>query len=528
MIRYRAPLAAFITAVLLVVGASVAAAADLRDASVAISDWQLPEARVILDDLASDNPSPELLFEEGRYRFYAGQYKMALDYMDQAITMEDDEGDKARYQNLRALVQSTHDVTKDYKEFRSPNGTIIIRIEAGKDEILLPYAFETLENAYVHIGNELGYKPPAPVLVEIYPRAATLAAVSGLTEDEIKTSGTIALCSYNRLMFTSPKALLKGYTWRDTLSHEFTHLVITQKSRNSVPIWMHEGLAKFEERRWRGDGDNDRLLSPSSENLLAKGIEQKNLITFEQMHPSMAKLPSQEATSLAFAEVYTVMEFIQARKGNTALSELLTHMREDGDPEDAITALMGMPFPRFLKEWDKYLHARPSRKFDEELVYVDKLEFVDGKNESELLEVGQKEARDFIHLGELLQARKRPAAAVVEYQKAHALLGDRNPILQSRLGRTLLELGRPDQAVEALVGSLSYYPTYFSTHNLLGQAYLEVGKLELAEHHLLEAIGINPFDPEPHENLAKVYERTGRPDLARRAHEHARMAGGGS
>jgi hypothetical protein len=76
-------------------------------------------------------------------------------------------------------------VTSSYKEFRSPNGYFIIRIEPGKDEILIPYAFETLEAAYEQFARDFGYKPPPPVRVEIYPTAATLAKVSPLTEEEI-------------------------------------------------------------------------------------------------------------------------------------------------------------------------------------------------------------------------------------------------------------------------------------------------------------------------------------------------------
>lgn len=505
-----------------------AQAADLATLAEAINDWQLDEARAELEALeAEGEPSAELLHQTGRYYFHAGQYKTALDALDQALLRVEDPRDRARYEQTRALVQSTYDVTKDYKEFRSPNGYFVIRIQPGKDEVLLPYAFETLEAAYLNLGQDFGYKPPAPVLVEIYPEPATLAAVSGLTELEIKTSGTIALCSYNRLMFTSPKALLKGYTWRDTLSHEFAHLAITQRSRNSVPIWMHEGLAKYEERRWRGGGDSDHLLSPSSENLLAKGVKENKLITFAEMHPSMAKLPSQEATALAFAEVYTVMEYLERQRGPDAFAQLLTAMRETGDPEQAISRVMGQPFPAFLKSWNAYLRARPTRAFDEGFVFVERLEFADGKKESELLEIGQKEARDYIHLGELLQARKRLQAAVEEYEKARTLVGDRNPILQTRLGRTLLTLGDATEAVDVLKRSLEYYPTYFNTHLLLGEGYLALKDYPQAEAHLIEAIGINPFDPAVHESLSRLYQATSRPELAQRATEHARRVGGG-
>ena len=43
--------------------------------------------------------------------------------------------------------------------------------------------------------------------------------------------------------------------------------------------------------------------------LLAAGLQRKHLITFAEMHPSMAKLPSQEDTALAFAERITVLHY---------------------------------------------------------------------------------------------------------------------------------------------------------------------------------------------------------------------------
>src|SRR5256886_16826522 len=109
-----------------------------------------------------------------------------------------------------------------------------------------------MKKAHAALTQDLGYSPPGKVRVEVYETAQALARVSPLTVAEIKASGTIALCKYNRLMITSPRALLRGYAWLDTLSHEFVHYLVTRKGRNSVPIWLQEGLAKFLETRWRG------------------------------------------------------------------------------------------------------------------------------------------------------------------------------------------------------------------------------------------------------------------------------------
>src|SRR5437899_10205233 len=126
-------------------------------------------------------------------------------------------------------------------------------------------------------------------------------------------------------MIVSPRALVSGYPWLDTLTHEYTHFIVSRVSHNTVPIWLHEGLAKFEERRWREKAGG--ALTPTMEHLLATGLARKHLITFEQMHPSMAKLPSQEDTALAFAEVYTVIEYLVAQIGWDGVRRVLAEMK---------------------------------------------------------------------------------------------------------------------------------------------------------------------------------------------------------
>jgi hypothetical protein len=110
----------------------------------------------------------------------------------------------------------------------------------GKDAVLAPYALEALEAQRAALEKDLGHAPPGKVRVEVVNDAAELARVSTLSQKEIDQTGTIAICKFNKLMVTSPKALLRGYDWLDTLAHEYTHLVVTQTGHNSVPIWLQE------------------------------------------------------------------------------------------------------------------------------------------------------------------------------------------------------------------------------------------------------------------------------------------------
>lgn len=492
---------------------SPALAQNPREIDALLDGWQLKEAKPKLDLLAKREPkSGWTYYLRARYAFFMGEYKQAVELLDDAIKVG---GKNAYWTELRQVMHNTHEVTKTYERHKSPKGYFEIYIEPGKDRILLPYAFEVLDRAYEEIGAELEHKPPTPIRVEIYPMTATLAKVSSLTEDEIRTSGTIALCKYNRLMITSPKALLRGYAWADTLAHEYVHYVINHKTQAQVPIWMHEGMAKFLERRWRGP--DQHMLPPSSEHLLRQRLDKNKLITFEQMHPSMAKLPSQEDAAVAFAEVYTVMEYLHGKLGQGALAKVLDNINQGLDAKAAYAAALNTSFKQFEGQWKDYMKQRPEVDYPDEKLYEEKLRFKEDKSSAgytELSEIPKPAARDHVNLGELLQARDRFGAAAVQYKKAIHLIGDKHPIIQTRLAQSYLAQGKAKEALDAMAPIKNAYPSYVGVWLKLGEATLLLGQAEQARQYVLEAAYINPFDPEVHTLLERAYKALGQVDRA--------------
>ena len=455
-----------------------------------------------------DSLAIETLYLESRQLFFAGDYEQALVYADQALLLSD--APPHYVIGHRALVAATAEEVAGYEEYTTSGGHFVIRYQPGRDEVLMPYADETLEAAYANIGADFGYYPPEPVRVEFYPTTTSLANVSSLSVEAIETSGTIALCKYNRLMVTSPRSLVRGYRWRDTVRHEYVHLVIQRLTGTRVPIWLHEGLAKFEESRWRGER---RDLPPSNQDLLARRLDDDNLITFEQMHPSMALLPSQEDTGTAFAEVYTVIEFLVQSQGPDALQRLVWEIHEGAEVQAAVETITGNSFAVFLDEWDTHLREREYRRLPGD--FVDDMQFMpDSASDAapdELAGIAEEEARDYMHLGQLLRARDRVQAAIIEYRKAESLVGSDNPVLQNWLAQALLDLDRPLEAIGALGEAAEYYPTFYMTFLHLAQAHMRLGQADQALPHLIEAAGINPFDPAVHEELIRAYtalERT--------------------
>ena len=107
-----------------------------------------------------------------------------------------------------------------------------------------------------------------------------------------------------------------------------------------MPIWLHEGIAKYEESRWLGN--TTPKLPVSLESLLAEAVEKDYFITFEQMHHITGKAKKREDTALAFAEVFTVIDYIFSRSGYPLLVSILDGIKNGKSTEDAVSSAVGV------------------------------------------------------------------------------------------------------------------------------------------------------------------------------------------
>ncbi len=499
--------------------ARAAQADEMATALRLLSEQRIEEAQALVAQLhAGGRANTVMQFLDGEIEFNRGNYEAAHTALVAALTKPAELGplvDDAK--ELSTLAERTAAVTKNFVEKRSAH--FIVRYAPGPDALLAPYALKTLERAYDAVGDDLGYRPPAPVRVEIYGEVADLARVSPLTEKQIETSGTIALCKFNRLMLTSPRALMAGYPWRDTLNHEYTHFVISRATRESIPIWLHEGLAKFEEERWRrGPGGS---LSPTMEHLLATGLAHHHLITFEEMYPSMALLPSQEDAALAYAEVYEAVVYLHGQYGAAGLRTLLTAARDAHDVPKAFAQVTGHSFAEFQSSWRTWLGRQPFKTHPG--LVPEKLRFKKGQKagedaDDEAQAIAQEKARGWARLGGLLRAHHHLPAAALEYERAAQAVGPTNFLVANRLARTYLEMGQPARAIAAVKPTLALYPDQAAPHAILGEALLATGDFAGARDHFEAEIAINPFDPAAHCGLSTAYQQL---DDARQSDEHA-------
>ena len=471
----------------------------LRDAADALSELRLEDAERTVTRLAREHPEdPDVRFERGMLRFYQGDYAGAAQDVEAA-------GDGARLRSpedrasLRALIVATRDATREFVTARSADGRYVVKHAPGPDAVLVPYAIEAMRAADEALSADLGVRVPGPLRLEIYPSAASLADVSTLTVRDIETTGTIALCKWDRLMVTSPRALVRGYPWMDTIGHELVHLFLSRASRDRAPVWLQGGVAKFLERRWRGEAPAAHL-DPAAEALLTSAVRDGSLLPFDRLHPSIARLPSQEQAALAFAQVATFVERFHGEHGGEGLRDAIRRVAEGTDAREAMAAVAGSPFAELERSWQAALRGRPAPEGDAPRLMGLRLRQGPGEPD-DAQDVEQERARRHLRLGDLLWDRRRPRAASVEYGRANELAPD-DPIVAARFARAALTGGEPAEAVRALARFRERYPDHAPTWAVSGAAWLALGDRALARDALREAIRINPFDPQPHCDLS--------------------------
>ena len=346
--------------------------------------------------------------------------------------------------------------------------------------------------------------------------------MSSLSQAEVARTGTIALCKWARLMVTTPRALAYGYPWLDSINHELVHYAVSIADRGQAPVWLQEGLAKFLERRWR-EPPGGRI-PPAMEHLLAKALRSGRLISFEAMHPSMAKLPSAEDATLAFAEVANAIAYLHEKGGMAALRDAIKRVAAGEDARAGgrggrrrlmarvRTRLEGVHGRAELQDLPGHRHPdhpHPQAGRDR----------VGAKTGRGGRAVGQLKAGApyrHLRLGNMLMQRERPRAAAAEYEKGakagratnrRATTRRRPGCSRSSSGARTSRWASPTRRSRRWAACATLYPDLPWPNLITGEALLAKGTPRAAMEPLRASLGTNPFDPRVHCALAEAYAK---------------------
>lgn len=495
------------TAILVITVAMIApqaAAADepetLALLKAKLNSWDVEEVWPAVQDALAEQPQDaDLLETAALIAFHRGDYRQSLGLVKQSMALA---GEDQNRRSLALFIEQTIDVLAPFQRHETPH--FIIFLDQRQDGILLDYLTDALEKTYAAMALQYGFRPREKVRVELFPDTKTFYQASTLSVRDIEVTGAVGLTKFNKLQFLSPRALMHGYRWLDAISHEYMHYLIVKMTANNAPIWFHEGLAKYEETRWR---QGPAYLSALYRTLLALAQADQKLIAFARMEPSLIHLETPEEVQLAYAQAASAVDFIIDSVGYEGLKQVINAMAQSRKrgAADAVKEVLGLEVSEFEEKWTRFLAAKELAPQAGARVYRYKVQ--EGKIDAQrmdLEEIKSLVARNRAHLGDRLKQRGRPGAAVSEYRRALSASQDSVPVM-NRLSSVLIDVNRDQEALDVLQRILELAPDHPTPYVQLGQVYLKRSDAEQAKTAFEESNQINPFNPEVHVGLANAY-----------------------
>jgi len=488
-----------------------AQAASLGEGVACLSAGDLPCAQQVRDQLNEARPAStdaqklnlRVLFREGRY----DEAVEVLDALEgQGIDIESE--DRNPYRPTATAVAGMELVEGD---------GVWIRRAGGLEVILEEDALAVMQASRQTYDSLFGGGPGHDVLLDIFPTARRFILASGLPPEAVRTTGVIALSKWNRLLVSSPRSKGRGYGWKDTVAHEYIHLVVSVRTADRAPVWLQEGLAKHLEARWRGE--HGLGISTHQQSLLAKAVHTEEFVPFEKFKHSMAYLDSGQEAALAFAQVATMVAYLLEQAGDEVLPSVLSRIRDGVTAEQAVSEAAGhTDFADFRQGWLTWLGTQPL--IQEEIASLPVV--LDGSGSEyadDPLLAARADLARFARLGDLLRGAGRPKAALVEYRKAQDPEAPPSPLLMARESACLLELEQPSEALKVVKEGVQMYPEFTLLQVVHGRVLDSLGQTQAAVQAWQAAHDLNPFDPEVQTALSSGWTELGD---AERAEQHRR------
>lgn len=194
---------------------------------------------------------------------------------------------------------------------------------------------ELLRETYRDISREFGYYFDHKIVVLLYDLEEFRQLTGQPHWAAAVYDGKIRMPAYQR-----------GFSLHDLrvlTTHEMTHAFVAAMSRGRAPIWLHEGLAKYQEDKVRKASlkffnvaaSNNRLI-PMDE-LLAQG-------PFTGAHDL-------NRINLFYEQSFHLVRYLVGRYGMFGIKQLLAAFGQGKNPDEAIRAALKVSPMRLESEW---------------------------------------------------------------------------------------------------------------------------------------------------------------------------------
>jgi hypothetical protein len=433
-------------------------------------------------ELAAGNPDdPNIVIESGRLALYESDCDLALVLLSRPDIARSDEGSQ-----LGNIARGCARVTAATVVDRDEAHAVEVRYQDESDRALTPLIVETVVKARDALTRDLGATWPKPTRITVVRDLMSLSAMTGLPQKDAQTTGTVAVAKWGRVTLLSPRASQHGYSWRDTIAHELTHLAVTRATIDHAPLWLQEGVAKRQEIRWRDPGPFDDR--PSADAIVVRGMELKLDLPLDRLGPSIAMLPSADAAMVAFAEVTSFVHYMATESAPDALPRLFAALRAGSSPDDALHEATSANLKEWDVRWRAYLASSPHDPLP--------AAFGLGGNAPSTRHLDMRELSKRSRLAELLMGREHPAEALVQIDHVTSPQALEDPSVRYLRARILEALDRVPDGAPLVADPASVVSSFGPWWAIRGRWARSRGDDGLAGASFFEAVAADPLDIE--------------------------------
>ncbi len=515
----RVVISILIAAVLLIIPAGPATGMPglegLQEAHGLLSDWEPIRAEEALRKYLEDNPGNATAhYLTARAAFDVGDYQRALDILEDPEVKAISQGN-----DFPRLARDTAEAVAALTPHASEH--FVIYVDEERDWVLAEPGLAALERGREKLGEIFGFYPGERVRVEMIPDADTFQKVSSLSIRDIEVSGAIGICKFNKIMLVSPRTLLRGYRWMDSLIHEYIHYMVVRLTGNEAPIWVHEGTAKYFERAWKTASPGE--LWPLGASVLAGAMEgEYRIIPFEEMDPSLVKLNSSLEVTLAFAECAAAVDMIISRTGREGLIAFLDNIGKMGRARtrEALKEVVRLDFEEFEEAWKEHVKGMGLVKMDH--IRLKDFRVADGPEDDQALmaEIQALAGRSHLKLGDKFRKKGRLKPALIEYKRAYRE-SPGSPYIINKVAIAAALLEDYETSLDYVERALKISPDYPLTYQTAGDSSAGQGEYDRAVEMYREYREINPYNPEVYKREGLAHLKAGRKDEALAVWEQA-------
>ena len=223
----------------------------------------------------------------------------------------------------------------EWQEYETEH--FIIKYHDLDDSTLSMVAIEA-ENAYDKVTSDLRYRPDNKTVIRI----GTNEVNHEWSEAEafyIRDLNLIDLLSPSQMRWMNYESYIQR-----SIPHEFTHHVINVGYKFTFPDWLNEGTASFE----AGESPDYKKIK--------RAIAKNELHSLNEMW--IFDLLEDDERRLAYAESYTIIEYIIDTYGHDGLIDILTAHKETLDTDQVIHDAFGVSTEDLELGWMNFVKEK--------------------------------------------------------------------------------------------------------------------------------------------------------------------------